>query len=135
MLMTGAGLLIRSALLVMHLNPGFDAVNLVVGRVGLPDAKYHDPAVARQSFERIMDAAAALPGIESSAVVSRAPLAEVWSGNGLIAEGRPLDPSSIVSALSQFVSPSYLSTVRIPLKAGRSFTAQDTRVIKRWWRL
>src|SRR5205807_1494597 len=56
MLMTGAGLLIRSALLVMHLNPGFDAVNLVVGRVGLPDAKYHDPAVARQSFERIMDA-------------------------------------------------------------------------------
>ncbi|MFZ0734078.1 MAG: ABC transporter permease [Candidatus Sulfotelmatobacter sp.] len=127
MLMTGAGLLIRSALLVMHLNPGFDAVNLVVGHVGLPDAKFHDPAVARQSFERIMDAAAALPGIESSAVVSRAPLAEGWSGNGLIAEGRPLDPSSIVSALSQFVSPSYLSTVRIPLKAGRRFTAQDTR--------
>jgi putative ABC transport system permease protein len=127
MLMTGAGLLIRSALLVLHLNPGFDAANLVVGRVGLPDAKYHDPAVARQTFERMIDAAAALPGVESSAVVSRAPLAEGWSGNGLIAEGRPLDPSSIVSALSQFVSPSYLPTVRIPLKAGRNFTAQDTR--------
>ena len=127
MLMTGAGLLIRSALLVMHLNPGFDAANLVVGRVGLPDAKYHDPTAARQTFEQMIDRAANLPGVESSAVVSRAPLVEGWSGNGLIAEGRPLDPSSIVSALSQFVSPSYLSTVRIRLKAGRDFTAQDTR--------
>lgn len=127
MLMTGAGLLIRSALLVMSLNPGFDAANLVVGRVGLPDTKYHDPTVARQTFEGMVDQAAALPGVESSAVVSRAPLAEGWSGNGVIAEGRPLDPSSIVNALSQFVSPSYLSTVRLPLKAGRNFTAQDTR--------
>ena len=127
MLMTGAGLLIRSALHVLHLNPGFDAANLVVGRVGLPDAKYRDPAVARQAFERMLDAAAALPGVESSAVVSRVPLGGGWSGNGLIAEGKPLDPSSLVSALSQFVSPSYLSTVRIPLKAGRNFSAQDTR--------
>jgi predicted permease len=46
-LMTGAGLLIRSALLVLHLNPGFDTANLVVGRVGLPDATYHDPTNLR----------------------------------------------------------------------------------------
>lgn len=127
MLMTGAGLLIRSALLVMRMNPGFDAANLVVGRVGLPDAKYHDPAVAQQTFERMADATAALPGVESSALVSRAPLAEGWTGNGLIAEGRPLDPSSEVLAISQIVSPSYLPTARVPLKAGREFSAQDTR--------
>jgi putative ABC transport system permease protein len=127
MLMTGAGLLIRSALLVLRLNPGFDAANLVVGRIGLPDAKYHDPAIARQTFERMLDAAAALPGVESSALVSRAPLAEGWIGLGLIAEGKPLDPSSMVSAVSQIVSPSYLSTARVPLRAGRNFTIQDTR--------
>jgi putative ABC transport system permease protein len=126
-LMTSAGLLIRSALLVLRLNPGFDAANLVVGRVGLPDAKYHDPGAARETFERMIDAASTLPGVESSAVVSRVPLGEGWSGNGLIAEGRPLDPSSLVSAISQFVSPSYLSTIHIPLRAGRNFTAQDTR--------
>jgi hypothetical protein len=125
--MTGAGLLIRSALLVLHLNPGFDTANLVVGRVGLPDAAYHDPTIARQTFERMIEASAALPGVQSAAVVSRAPLAGGGSSNGLIAEGKALDPSNLVNAQLQIVSPSYLSTTRVPLKAGRDFTAQDTR--------
>ncbi len=127
MLMAGAGLLIRSALAVLHEDPGFEATNLVVGRVGLPDVGYRDPTVARQTFEHIIEAAAALPGVQSAAVVSRAPLAGGWSGNGLIAEGRPIDPSSRVMAVSQFVSPGYLTTARVPLKAGRDFTPQDTR--------
>jgi len=127
MLMAGAGLLIRSALLVAHLDPGFDASNLVVGRVGLPDVAYRDPSVARQTFERMIAASAALPGVESAGVVSRAPLAGGGGSNGLLAEGRPLDPSNLVNSFLQIVSPSYLSTARVPLKAGREFTSQDTR--------
>jgi putative ABC transport system permease protein len=126
-LMTGAGLLIRSSLIVLHLNPGFDTANLVVGRVGLPDVAYRDPAVARQTFERMIDASAALPSVQSAAVVSRAPLAGGGSSNGLLAEGKALDPSNLVNARLQIVSPAYLSTIRVPLKAGRNFTAQDTR--------
>jgi putative ABC transport system permease protein len=126
-LMAGAGLLIRSGLLVSHLDPGFDTSNLIVGRVGLPDAGYHDPAVARQTFERMMTAAAALPGVQSAAVVSRAPLTGGSSSNGLLAEDRGFDLSKLLDAQLQIVSPSYLSTVRIPIKAGRDFTPQDTR--------
>jgi putative ABC transport system permease protein len=126
-LMAAAGLLIRSALLVAHIDPGFDTANLLVGRVGLPDAEYHDPVVARQTFERMVRAAAELPGVQSAGVVSRAPLAGAGSSNGIIAEGKPLDPASIVDSRLQIVSPEYLSTVRIPLKAGRDFTPQDTR--------
>ncbi len=127
MLMAGAGLLIRSALVVSHLNPGFDAANLVVGRVGLPDVTYADPRVARQTFERMIASSAALPGVQSAATVSRAPLAGGGSSNGLLAEGEALDVSNLINAQLQIVSPSYLSTVRVPLKAGRGFTDQDTR--------
>ncbi len=127
MLMAGAGLLLRSALVVSRVNPGFDASNLTVGRVGLPDAGFHDPAVARQTFERMISAAAALPDVESAAVVSRAPLAGGGGTNGLIAEGKPIDPSSAINSNLRIVSSDYISTVRIPLKAGREFTAQDTR--------
>ena len=127
MLMTGAGLLIRSALLVLHQDPGFDVSHLIVGRVGLPEAGYHDPAVARQTFEHIVEAAARVPGVQSAAVVSRAPLAGGWTGNGLIAEGRPLDPTSRVMSVLEIGSPNYLSTVHVGLIEGRDFTAQDTR--------
>lgn len=126
-LMAGAGLLIRSALVVSHVDPGFQTANLIVGRVGLSTAEYHDPMVARQTFERMILATAALPNVRSAAVVSRAPLAGGGSSNGLLAEGRPLDPAYLVDARLQIVSPSYLSTARIPLKAGRDFTLQDTR--------
>src|SRR6266481_3983756 len=126
-LMVSAGLLIRSALLVSHLDPGFDSSNVVVGRVGLPDPGYHDPAVARQTFERMTTAASTLPGVESVAVVSRAPLAGGGSSNGLLAEGKPFDMANLVNSQLQIISPSYLSTARLPLKAGRDFAPQDTR--------
>ncbi len=127
MLMAGAGLLIRSALLVSHLDPGFDTSNLVVGRVGLPEVGYGDPTVARQTFERMITAAEALPGVQSAAVVSRAPLAGGGSSNGLIPEGKALDLTNAINAELQIVSPGYLSTAHVPLRAGREFTARDTR--------
>jgi putative ABC transport system permease protein len=127
MLMTGAGLLIRSALMVLRQDPGFDASNLTVGRVGLPEAGYRDPTVARQTFEHIVEATAALPGVQSAAVVSRAPLAGGWSSNGLIAEGQAIDASNRVISLLQIVSPRYIETAHVSLKLGRDFTAQDTR--------
>jgi putative ABC transport system permease protein len=127
MLMAGAGLLIRSALLVSRVDPGFETPNLVVGRVGLSELDYHDPAMARQTFERLVKATAALPGVQSAAVVSRAPLAGGGSSNGLLAEGRPFDMANLVDSQLQLVSPNYISTVRIPIEAGRDFTEQDTR--------
>jgi putative ABC transport system permease protein len=126
-LMAGAGLLIRSALLVAHVDPGFDATNLVVGRVGLPDSEYHEPIAARQAFEKIEQAAANLPGVVSAGVDSRAPLAGSGNTNGLLAEGKALDPANFVNSRLQVVSPGYLPTVRIAMKSGRDFTPQDTR--------
>jgi putative ABC transport system permease protein len=126
-LMAGAGLLIRSALLVARVDPGFDTTNLVVGRVGLPEREYANPQAARQSFEAIVRAASEIPGVQSAAVVSRAPMSGSGNTNGLIAEGMPLDPKSLVNARLQVVTPGYLSTLRIPIKAGQDFTPQDTR--------
>src|SRR5262249_48561610 len=63
-LMAGAGLMVRSAMLVSHVSPGFDATNLMVGRVGLPDSAYGKPAAAQHAFERMIAEAAALPGVQ-----------------------------------------------------------------------
>jgi putative ABC transport system permease protein len=126
-LLAGAGLLIRSALLVSAVDPGFETGNLLVGRVGLPERAYARSDQARQAFEQMIEAASALPGVQSAAAVSRAPLNGGGSSNGLLAEGRPLDPGHAVNAYLRIVSPAYITTVHVPLVSGRNFTPQDTR--------
>lgn len=126
MLLAGAGLLVRSAMILSKVEPGFDTANLTVGRVGLPEKEYANTIAARQAFEAIVDKVRALPGVESAALVSRAPLTSATS-NGLLAEGKPFDPSNLINADLRVVSPAYLNTARVPLKLGRGFTSQDTR--------
>jgi len=127
MLLAGAGLLVRSALALSKVQPGFDTANLMLGRVGLPDKGYSKPEAARQAFETILDNIRQLPGVASASVVSRAPLNTGESNNGLLAEGKPFDPSNLVLGALRIVTPGYLETMRLPLKEGRVFTAQDTR--------
>ena len=127
MLLVGAGLLIRSALVVAKMSPGFDTSDLMVGRIGLPDPAYHDPQTARQAFERVMETVRALPGVRSVAIVSRAPMTLGGNSNGLLPEGLPFDPSNIIDSQMRAISPGYLSVTHVRLKAGRELTAQDTR--------
>jgi putative ABC transport system permease protein len=127
MLLAGAGLLVRSAVALSKVQPGFDTANLMVGRVGLPETGYHTPAAARQTFEALLSGVEALPGVESAAVVSRAPLMTGESSNGLLPEGKALDASNLIDGQLRVVSPEYPKTAGLPLRLGRSFTAQDTR--------
>ncbi|HWY68205.1 MAG TPA: ABC transporter permease [Terriglobales bacterium] len=127
MLLAVAGLLVRSAMVLAKVQPGFDTSNLMAGRVGLPEAAYSDPAKARQGFEGVLNNIEGLPGVASAAVVSRAPLMGGGSSNGLLAEGKALDSSNLVDARVRIVSPGYLTTTRIPLRLGRDFTPADTR--------
>ena len=127
MLLAAAGLLVRSAMVLAKVQPGFDTTNLMVGRIGLPERAYHDPATARRTFEAVIGDIEALPGVVSAAAVSRAPLMSGGGSNGLLAEGKPFDPSNLVDGHLRVVSPAYVSTARVPLKMGRDFTSQDTR--------
>ena len=127
MLLAGAGLLVRSAMVLAKVQPGFDIANLMVGRVGLPETAYRDPLVARQTFEAILGNVAVLPGVDGASVVSRAPMTAGGGSNGLLPEGRPFDMKNLVNARLRVVSPGYIATVRVPLKRGREFSPEDTR--------
>lgn len=127
MLLAGAGLLVRSALALSKVQPGFDTANLMAGRVGLSERVYSEPAVARQTFESILRNVEELPGVQAASVVSRAPMMTGGNSNGLLAEGQAFDPSNLVDARLRVVTPGYLNTVRVPLKMGREFTPADTR--------
>jgi putative ABC transport system permease protein len=125
-LLTGAGLLIRSAIALNGVDPGFDPRGVVAGRISLPAAAYETPEQVTRAFERIEERLVAVPGVASGALVSSAPL-EDGNSNGLVPEGRPLDISSSINSLMRLVTPGYFATMRIELIHGRTFTADDKR--------
>jgi putative ABC transport system permease protein len=127
-LLTGAGLLIRSFGRLVDVHPGFDAHQVLAMTVRLPDAKYPDDAQRTAFFDQLLKKINALPGVESSSVVNSAPI-EGWQGATLVyIEGRPATNFAETPLANQRVtSPDYLRTLRIPVLAGRFVNQHDIK--------
>jgi putative ABC transport system permease protein len=123
-LLTGAGLLIRSAIALNEVDPGFDPRGVLVGRVSLPASGYESPEASGQAFERIAERLEQSPGVTAAGLVSSAPF-EGAGNNGLIPEGRPLEIQSAIAADLRLVTPGYFPTMGLRLRAGRLLTATD----------
>lgn len=124
-LLVGSGLLIRTALALQAVEPGFDMEGVLSARVALPRDEYLDDARVVPALERMVDEARALHGVTSAAVVSQAPLGSGGNSNGLIPEGRPIELASAILSQLRLVSPGYFETMRIRIVDGRAFTGAD----------
>ncbi len=127
MLLIGAGLLVRSALHLQHIPPGFDPAGVLTSRLSLPAAEYQDPERVVLAFDALASAAATSPLVEAAAVSSSVPLTPGGNGNGLLPEGKAVSVSNFVSAQLAIISPAYFDTLRIPIRAGRLFSVDDRR--------
>ncbi|HUR95396.1 MAG TPA: ABC transporter permease [Gemmatimonadales bacterium] len=123
-LLTGAGLLIRSAVALDDVDAGFDPRGVLVARVSLPASGYDTPERSEQAFARIAERLEQAPGVTAAGLVSSAPF-EGGSTNGLVPEGRALDIESSIQSALRIVSPGYFATMGIRIRRGRTFTAED----------
>ena len=124
-LLVGAGLLIRSMLLLQQVRPGFDPAQVLSVRVALPESGYPGAEPVKLAFQRMLEEVRHLPGVRSAAIVSRTPLSGGVNSNGLAIEGRGFEPRDLIDADFRLVSPDYFSTMDIPLARGRAFTERD----------
>jgi putative ABC transport system permease protein len=123
-LLTGAGLLIRTAWKINQVDPGFDSHNVLTARVLLPLSRHPDLASGARAYRAIRDAVAETPGVQSAALTSAVPLGpSLQSGVG--AEGQPLTDGERLITAVRMVTPAYFSTLRIRMLAGRDFTTAD----------
>jgi putative ABC transport system permease protein len=136
-LLVGAGLMINTMLRLEHVNPGFDAKNLLTMLVQLPEGgKYLKrepggdmertlPAVAAFN-QQLTEKIAALPGVESSGIMSFIPMRGAYMFSFSVLGHPAPAPESRPEAGYDDVSPSIFKTFRIPLKKGRFLDAHDT---------
>jgi putative ABC transport system permease protein len=126
-LLVGAGLLLRSFVELQAVDRGFDSSNLLVGSVAPPRARYAEPAQVAGLYDRLVERLRAVPGAESSALVSVLPLSGDDTDMSFDIEGRPTPtrPSEQPVAWYRVVSSDYLRTMRIRVVRGRGLGDQD----------
>jgi predicted permease len=121
--LSGAALLVRSAINLQQEPIGFDFRGVLSARVALPAAQYGSADVARQAYREILNQLEQSPAVRSAALDSQAPLTPGGGSNGLLVEGL----TDRIQATSHFVSPQYFSVVNTPFRGGRPFADSDTR--------
>jgi predicted permease len=120
----GAGLLVRSYLLLQRVEPGFDSHQVLAVRVVLPGIRFDSTRKVLAFYGELERQARALPGVEAAAVVSLVPLGPPsWSSQFAIAGREPLDGQVVHRELS----PDYQKVMRVPLLRGRRLTEADRR--------
>lgn len=129
LLLVGSGLLVRSFLRLLAVEPGFDHANTLtlqlmpIGKPFLANAgitAFYDDLTARLE---------ALPGVTRVSASTQLPLTGNMDRSGITIEGRPLDnPAAAPEADTYSVRPAYFETMRVPLLRGRPLDESDRQV-------
>ncbi|HUF27741.1 MAG TPA: ADOP family duplicated permease, partial [Gemmatimonadaceae bacterium] len=125
-LLAGAGLLARTLSELFARDPGFDPRGLLVLEVQATGPAYADAAVVYDNHDLLRERVAAIPGVASAALTNQLPLGGGFDRYGVRALDKPLDnPALAPSADRYVVTPEFMRTMRITLRAGRGFTPAD----------
>jgi putative ABC transport system permease protein len=126
MLLAGAGLLIRSFNRLMNVDPGFRTENSTSFALSLPDAKYPSPELKNAFMDQLTERLKVLPGVQSVGAAMGMPLTPFGFFFSFEIAGRPpLKPADQPAAEVRVATPTYLSTMGIPVLSGRGIVATD----------
>ncbi|MGB8770068.1 MAG: FtsX-like permease family protein, partial [Candidatus Korobacteraceae bacterium] len=131
-LLVGGGLMLQSLRQLLKQDPGFDAQHLLTFGVNLPGASYPrakvwpfaNPTGLRFEHE-FVERLRSVPGVMGVSSVSGLPVSENRSRNRFVIEGRATTEGHEEACTSRRVGTDYFAVMKIPLVAGRVFTASD----------
>jgi predicted permease len=125
-LLIGAGLMLRSFLNLLHLDPGFQTDHIITAMLSLPYERYKTPQSLIHFYEELPRGIRSLPAVESVGLGSDIP----WTGyddnaGGFTIEGRHPQPHEEFHARYHMATSGYFRALGIPLLRGRFFSDAD----------
>ena len=127
-LVVGAGLLIRSFVALVHVDPGFHTENIVTFDLSLPELKYPNDAPKQLFVDNLTQQLQQLPGTQSVSVSFGRPMSNLMMRTSFEVAGLP--PSTAGNRRLSYVmpvGPDFFQTMGIPLVKGRIFTKAEDR--------
>jgi putative ABC transport system permease protein len=133
-LLAGSGLLIRSFIRLVGVDPGFDSTHLLTFKVSLPSSKYGTDPALLAFFRQLLSRVSALPGVRSASTSSFPPFSGIGAATGVHLLSQPVrSVADLPVAAVRVVGPDFFHTLQIPLRAGRTFSedelAQERHVV------
>jgi putative ABC transport system permease protein len=127
-LLAGAGLLARSFVTLVKVNPGFEPAHTLSFSTSLPDARYGKPEQADAFYAELLDRLRALPGVTSAGAVFGLPLSGFRFGiSAYELDGRKLasGEDDRLSTQVRIATPDYFRAMGLEVVKGRVFTDAD----------
>jgi putative ABC transport system permease protein len=125
MLLIGAGLFVRTFASLVHRDVGFERDRALIVSIGAQRAGV-DSAARAAMYERIRQAALAVPGVSHAALSVTMPLGDNTLVRRMEFPGRPPLPDGERMVLRNVVSRDFFATLGTPIVAGRDFDDRDS---------
>jgi len=125
-LLTGAGLAMRSFLALRAIDPGFDPRGVLTALVTLRGTAEESPGRRAAFYAALLDRVRQLPGVEAASATNHLPIAGDEWGMQFLVEGRPRpEPAELPRATYRVAFPGYFRAMRLPILSGRDITERD----------
>jgi putative ABC transport system permease protein len=126
-LLISSGLMIRTFDAMRRVEPGFTRPEqLQVIHLTIPETQVKDEMDVMRMQQRMLEKLAAIPGVQSVALGSSAPLERINSSNPIFVKDKDYPPGVVPPIRRyRFIAPEYLKTTGTRLLAGREFTWTD----------
>ena len=126
-LLIGAGLLIRSFIGLLRVNPGFESKNILTARVYLPQYSYPDATKQTAFYTQAMERIKGLPGVTAVGATDELPLTMGSHSQTFFLEGRASidEPDQSLAVEDCLVGSDYFRVMGIPIISGRAFSETD----------
>ncbi len=120
----GAGLLARSFLSVLDVDPGFGYENLLTLQMNVP-AQYNTPELRRSFYQELFEKLEAIPGVDHVGGTTRLPLNGTNSMTSVAVEGRGMAERDLLEVDLRRALHEYFAEMQIPILSGRGFESSD----------
>jgi putative ABC transport system permease protein len=128
LLLAGAGLMVRSFVILQSQQLGYRTGDIVTLRTSAPETRYpQGEEPSRELVRTVVREFRAVPGVVSAAGASSIPLTNNW-GRSFTVEGAPLLSLKDAPLINHIVvTPGYFQTLGIPILEGRDFDERDAK--------
>ena len=126
-LLIGAGLMLRSFVNLLRMDPGFRPEHVLTATLPLPAADYQPGEAVSRFYDQLVTRLSTIPGVRSAGAGSDLPWTGYDENTGFDIEGRKAPPNEGFHARYHGATPDYFRALGIPLVHGRFFTEADNK--------